>query len=103
MGSQILAFQQACFETNVFRNIHAFDSFQGIPLAGPNDTEQPGIGKISHDTSVDPDELLKSSGVTSHSLEQVVSNFNRFGLYRENLKFHILESNEIYKKVKNTV
>lgn len=64
MGSGIAAMKRAAPEKRVW----GYDSFQGIHLAGPNDTEQPGIGKITHDTSGD---LLVSSGVTVHTREQV--------------------------------
>lgn len=64
MGSGIAAMKLACPEKTVW----GYDSFQGIHLAGPNDTEQPGIGPITHDTSGD---LLVSSGVTVHTREQV--------------------------------
>jgi hypothetical protein len=41
MGSQIAAFQLALVEANALhRSIWAFDSFEGIPLAGEFDTER---------------------------------------------------------------
>ncbi len=64
MGSGIAAMKRVAPEKKVW----GYDSFQGIHLAGPNDSEQPGIGKITHDTSGD---LLVSSGVTVHTREQV--------------------------------
>lgn len=51
-----------------------YDSFQGIQLAGKNDTEQAGIGAITHDVNVPESELLVSSGITSHSLIDVSKN-----------------------------
>lgn len=64
MGSGIAAMKLACPEKRVW----GYDSFQGIHLAGENDTEQPGIGKISHDVTGN---LLVTSGVTVHTREQV--------------------------------
>lgn len=64
MGSGIAAMKLACPEKTVW----GYDSFQGIHLAGPNDTEQPGIGPITHDVHGD---LLVTSGVTVHTREQV--------------------------------
>lgn len=64
MGSGIAAMKLACPEKTVW----GYDSFQGIHLAGPKDTEQPGIGKITHDVHGD---LLVTSGVTVHTREQV--------------------------------
>lgn len=64
MGSGIAAMKRACPKKTVW----GYDSFQGIHLAGPNDSQQPGIGEITHDTS---GELLVSSGVTVHTRAQV--------------------------------
>lgn len=61
-GSQVAAMGYACQVLNDKRKIFLFDSFKGIPLAGPNDNSQPGVGKITHNTDVkDLDELLVSS------------------------------------------
>lgn len=64
MGSGIAAMKFACPGKTVW----GYDSFKGIHLAGPNDTEQPGVGQITHDVN---GELLVSSGVTVHTREQV--------------------------------
>lgn len=64
MGSGIAIMKRACPNKVVW----GYDSFQGIHLAGPDDTEQPGIGEITHDTAGD---LLVSSGVTVHTRQQV--------------------------------
>jgi len=40
------------------------------------DTEQAGIGSITHDVNVPDEELLVSTGITVHPLEQVVKNLN---------------------------
>ena len=56
------------------------DSFEGIQLAGKNDTEQAGIGKITHNVNVPADELLKSSGITVHPEEEVKKNLSRWGV-----------------------
>lgn len=57
-----------------------FDSFEGIQLAGPKDTEQAGIGPITHDVTVPVEELLVSSGITVHPMSQVIDNLTRWGL-----------------------
>ena len=64
MGSGIAIMKIACPEKTVW----GYDSFQGIHLAGPNDTEQPGIGPITHDVHGD---LMVSSGITVHTRKQV--------------------------------
>lgn len=62
------------------RKFWGFDSFQGIQLAGKKDTQQAGIGNITHNTDVPYEDLLVSSGITSHSKQQVMNNLNTWGL-----------------------
>lgn len=62
------------------RKFWGFDSFQGIQLAGKKDTQQAGIGAITHNTDVPYEDLLISSGITSHSKIQVLNNLNNWGL-----------------------
>jgi O-methyltransferase len=62
------------------RKFWGFDSFQGIQLAGKKDTQQAGIGNITHNTDVPYEDLLVSSGITSHSKQQVMNNLNSWGL-----------------------
>lgn len=63
------------------RKFWGFDSFQGIQLAGKNDTEQPGIGAISHDVNVPEEQLLVSSGITSVPQQAVIDNLGSWGLW----------------------
>lgn len=72
-GAQIMAMRVAAPK----RVIWGFDSFEGIPLAGENDDEQPGIGKIMHDKTMTLEKRLVSSGVTVHSKENVIKNFEQ--------------------------
>ena len=58
------------------RHGFGFDSFEGIPWAGPNDEVQPGMRAKVPGT----EGLLESSGVTVHSLEDVELNFKIWGL-----------------------
>ena len=58
------------------RQGYGFDSFEGIPWAGEHDTEQPGIGR----KDVSKHGILESSGVTVHGIEDVIKNFERWGL-----------------------
>jgi len=87
-GAQILAFQEANVQNSANRTIRGFDSFVGIPLAGPKDTQQPGIGDITHDKFRPEEELLVSSGVTVHSLEQVLDHFKLAGFSTDNVIFY---------------
>lgn len=61
------------------RHGYGYDSFEGIPWAGPKDTEQPGIGSVS---MIDPSKIgvLESSGITSHSMDQVKVNMEKWGI-----------------------
>lgn len=58
------------------RHGYGFDSFEGIPWAGPNDTEQPGIGR--KDKSKEG--LLESSGVTVHTMDNVIKDMEKYGI-----------------------
>jgi hypothetical protein len=60
------------------RWIYGFDSFEGIPLASRDDDVQPGVGANPNVAYTNPDELLKSSGITVHSVESVRRNLNRW-------------------------
>jgi len=88
-GSQVAAMAFACQNLNIIKTIHLFDSFEGIPLASGNDTEQPGIGKIQHNTNVaNLNELLISSNVTVCSLEQVQRNMREWEIDSKLLRYH---------------
>lgn len=76
-GAQIMAMKLAIEDCKAHRAIWGFDSFEGIPLAGPNDADQPGIGAIQHDTSMSERERLVSSGITVHNKFQVENNFKK--------------------------
>jgi O-methyltransferase len=81
-GSQIGAMQQALIDSNDHRIIYGFDSFEGIPFATKEDTEQPGIGEIDKGKLG----LLETTGVSSHSIEDVISNFRLWNLHISNLR-----------------
>lgn len=81
-GAQIMAMELA----GTGKQIWAFDSFEGIPLAGINDDQQPGIGKITHDVNMPIEKRLTSSGITSHSVENVLHNFVKNGIDLRNIE-----------------
>lgn len=62
------------------RKFWGFDSFIGIQLAGKKDTQQAGIGDITHNTDVPYEDLLVSSGITVHPKEQVETHLSNWGL-----------------------
>lgn len=84
-GAQIMAMQLASNGSS--KTIYAFDSFEGIPMAGPNDDSQPGIGIPKHDRYAPISDRLVSSGITSHSDKNVKENFERFGVSLSNILF----------------
>jgi hypothetical protein len=57
------------------KDIIGFDSFEGIPLASEHDETQPGVGEFTP-----ADDRLVSSGITAHSVENVLKNFEQFGI-----------------------
>jgi O-methyltransferase len=79
-GAQLAAMMLAQKDTGAEFMVWGFDSFQGIPLAGPHDAEQPGIGEIKHDVNVSERERLVSSGITVHSKENVLYNIKKIGV-----------------------
>ncbi len=87
-GAQVGVMARVCKTHNDRREIHLYDSFEGIPMAGPKDTQQPGIGDITHDVNVGERELLKSSGITVHGIDQVKQNMQRWGVDSTNLIYH---------------
>lgn len=73
-GAQVGMMARAMRDSGQIRDFHLFDSFDGIPLAGPKDAEQPGIGKPQHDVNAPLCERLKSSGISIGKLENVRRN-----------------------------
>lgn len=84
-GAQIMAMKLAA--TGSEKIIYAYDSFEGIPLAGPFDVTQPGIGKPKHNQFDPLEKRLVSSNITVHSEQNVKDNFNQFGISISNILF----------------
>lgn len=70
-GAQLMAMKL----TGTNKDILGFDSFEGIPLASAHDETQPGIGAF---TPVD--NRMVSSGITVHSVDNVMANFLQFDI-----------------------
>lgn len=77
-GAQLATMILGCLEAGENRTAWGFDSFEGIQLAGPKDTVQPGLPEIKHDVNVPDKDLLKSSGVTSVPLAVVIELLKRW-------------------------
>jgi O-methyltransferase len=89
-GGSAAAMLTAMVDAGDLRDLHLFDSFQGIPLAGPKDTDQPGFGggNFIADRNLPIEERLKSSGISSCSVEHVRSHFEGWKLPLEKVHFH---------------
>lgn len=80
-GAQICAMAEATRGTP--RTFHLFDSFCGIPMAGINDHDQPGIGKHVVDPNLPIEQRLVSSGISASSVENVQNNLAKFNFDAE--------------------
>lgn len=69
-----------------YRTCIGFDSFEGIPYAGKFDTVQPGIEGEIDKTKLG---LLETTGVSSHSVENVRTNLKRWNLIHK--KFELVQ------------
>ena len=83
-GTQIAAMAWANQQAGMKKKIHLFDSFEGIPQAGPNDDETitscigEGDGKGA----------LVSTGVSVCSIEAVQGHMKAWGINPEQLVYH---------------
>jgi len=77
-GSQVGAMYDTMLKSNKTRWVYGFDSFDGIPLASEDDDEQPGMDAKPVLYYKDKRELLKSSGISSNSIEDVRWNMRRW-------------------------
>lgn len=80
-GAQICAMAEAMRGRP--RKFHLFDSFEGIPMAGIHDHDQPGIGKHVVDPTLPIEQRLVSSGISASSVENVKKNLRAFGFDSE--------------------
>lgn len=82
-GSQLAMMQKTQMELGEQRQVIGFDSFEGIPYATEHDATQPAIGEIDR-TKLG---LLQTTGVSAHSLESVIQNFESWGVSLDNVTF----------------
>lgn len=89
-GGSAAAMLTAMIDANDIRDLHLFDSFQGIPLAGPRDTDQPGLsnGQFLADVNLPLEQRLKSSGISACSVHNVRGHFNEWQLPLDKVYFH---------------
>jgi len=82
-GAQIAAMKMAAPEKMVW----AYDSYEGIQLAGKHDNAQPGIdGELDPNREI-PENLLISSGISACSVREVIKNLERWKLKPEGFRF----------------
>lgn len=87
-GAQIIAMRLGAPD----KLIHAFDSFQGIPLPSNKDNQYPGLKKLTkEEQSLLPnpgEQLLETTGATAISVEQFKQHLIDSGAGLDNLKIH---------------
>jgi O-methyltransferase len=81
-GSQLGMMAQAVIDSKTDKLTYGYDSFEGIPYAIECDGTQPGIGEIDK-TKLG---LLESTGISSHSIENVTENFGKFGVSMDKVR-----------------
>lgn len=87
-GAQLASMAQAMRREAKVRKIHAFDSFKGIPHAGPKDTQQPGLADFLMSREAPLNERLTSSGVSCCPLEGVKHNWDLWGFKEVEIEWH---------------
>ncbi len=89
-GGSAASMMTAMLDKGDIRDLHLFDSFQGIPLAGPKDADQPGLGngKFLADVNLPLEERLRSSGISACSVEGVKENLTKHKLPLDKVHFH---------------
>ena len=75
-GAQVAMMARAVKDQHGTRTFHLFDSFEGIPMAGPKDADQPGIGAPQHDVHAPIAERLVSSGISASTVDRVKANLH---------------------------
>jgi len=82
-GSQLAMLQCASIDSGTNKKVYGFDSYEGIPFATIEDDQQPGIG----DKDLTKLGALETTGISSHSLENVLDNFKTFKVPTDNMEF----------------
>ena len=88
-GSQLAAMHVAVDEMDPTRTMHGYDSFDGIPMAGPEDDQQPGISGFLMDRDKPLRDRLISSNVSRCPLAEVQKLWTgRWAPFKAPIKFH---------------
>jgi len=87
-GAQVFAMAHAQETTGCLRDIHLYDSFDGIPFAGPEDDQQPGFSALIKDRNLPLADRLQSSGVAVCAQATLKTYIIHHGLTSINFVFH---------------
>lgn len=87
-GAQLAIMAKAMLKEKKQRIIHAFDSFQGIPHAGPKDDQQAGLNYFPMDRNLPLRERLVSTKVASVSLADAQSLWNTWKFTGTKILWH---------------
>jgi O-methyltransferase len=82
-GSQLAMMEKWCIDKNSDKIVFGYDSYEGIPFAGDMDDSQPGIGEKDESKK----DLLITTGISSHSINNVISNFEGWGVPYQDVVF----------------
>ena len=82
-GSQLAMLTCASIDSGTNKKVYGFDSYEGIPFATIEDDQQPGIG----DKDLTKLGLMETTGISSHSLDNVKDNFKTFKVPTDNVEF----------------
>ena len=84
-GSHPAVMAAVAHEAHDPRLIHLFDSFEGIPIAGPEDDCQPGMSDADAPPRTGE---LRTTGISAASAAQVAANLAAWGAPLGNCRFH---------------
>lgn len=82
-GSQLAVMAQAVIDSKSNKQTFGYDSFEGIPFGTIHDGQQPGIGELDK-TKLG---VLETTGISSHSIENVIENFGKFEVPTDKVTF----------------
>jgi len=82
-GGQLAAMAQAMKREKKLRTIHAFDSFDGIPHAGPKDDQQPGLNYFPMERDLPLRDRLVSTQIAKCDLASCQSLWKTWNLDTE--------------------
>jgi len=87
-GAQLGAMAQAVADLGAYdRQLHGYDSFDGIPHAGPHDDQQPGLAHFLMDRNLPLETRLTSTGISGCPLDTVKDLWKRWN-FKVKIEWH---------------